>query len=332
MCFRISYQAVNFEIPEAWLEAANAVGFDTRRVGVATRAKRSQEPSRPGWLRKEDAVSGNPIPENELLVSFESQNLPAEYKEYYLAKRQNLFASIQGYSETFDCYMLLDRIWFREFQDIKVTGTPDRMFPLLLYFNEHAKIRVSIELALSGCLAEARSILRDSIEFVAHAHHMLGDPTLQVKWLSKNEEEEAFKEAFERNKKTGLFNGLDELHKSWGDLSETGSHANINAICDRFAMVEEGKTVEWRLRYCGIEPHMWERQLFWMLLICFTMEQTLFRDYESRLKFDDTLLRMRAEFEHRKEHLRKDLIVRLEVPPPAAPAVSLQCPQMQISE
>ena len=34
------------------------------------------------------------------------------------------------------------------------------------------------------------------------------------------------------------------------------------------------------------------------------------RDYEGRLKLDDTLLRMHAEFEQRKEHLRKELIVR----------------------
>jgi len=218
--------------------------------------------------------------------------------------------------------MLLYKIWFLEFQDIKVAGDPDRMFPLLLYFNAHAKIRVGMELALSGCLAEARSILRDAIEFVAHAHHMLGDPTLQLKWLSKNEEQKAFKEAFEEKKKTGLFNGREELHRSWGDLSETGSHATINAICDRFAMVEDGKNVEWRLHYCGVEPRMWGMQLFWMLVTCFTMEQTLFCDYESRLKFDDTLLRMRAEFEKRKEQLRKDLIVRLKAPPPAARAVS----------
>lgn len=256
-------------------------------------------------------------PENELLVPFESQNIPAEYKEYYLTKRQNFFASIQGYSETFDCYMLLDKIWFREFQDLKVASDPNRMFPLLLYFNAHAKIRVSMELALSGCLAEARSILRDAIEFVAHAHHMLTDPALQLKWLGKNDEQEKFKDAFERNKKAGLFNGLDELHKTWGDLSETGSHANINAICDRFAMTEEDGKVEFHLKYCGLEPRMWGMQLFWMLLACFTMEQTLFLDYESRLKFDDTLLKMRAEFETRKERLRRELIVRYNVQLPA---------------
>jgi hypothetical protein len=261
-------------------------------------------------------------PENELLVPFESQNLPTEYKEYYLAKRQNLFASIQGFSEIFNCYMLLDRILLREFHDAKVASDPNRMFPLILYFNAHAKIRVCMELALSGCLAEARSILRDAIEFVAHAHHMLSDPALQLKWLDKNDQEEAFKDAFERNKKTGLFNGLDELHKTWGDLSETGSHATINAMCDRFATVDDGGNLEWRLNYCGIDERMWGMQLFWMLLACFTMEQAFFLDYESRLKFDDTLLKMRAEFETRKERLRRELIVRYKVQPPPAKVAS----------
>jgi len=62
------------------------------------------------------------VPENELLVPFESENLPEEYKEYYLAKRQNFFASIQGFSDIYSCYIFLDRIWFREFQDLKVAS------------------------------------------------------------------------------------------------------------------------------------------------------------------------------------------------------------------
>jgi hypothetical protein len=268
------------------------------------------------------AMNESSAAESELLVPFESQHLREEYKQYYRAKRQNFFASIQGFSEIFDCYMLLDRIWLREFQDAKIASDPNRMFPLILYFNAHAKIRVGMELALSGCLAEARSILRDAIEFVAHAHHMLSDPALQLKWLSKNDQEEAFKDAFERNKKAGLFRGLDELHKTWGDFSENGSHANINAMCDRFATVEKDGDLEWQLRYCGTDERMWGMQLFWMLLACFIMEQTFFLDYESRLKFDDTLLKMRAEFKARKERLRRDLIVRYSVPPATIKAAS----------
>ena len=37
------------------------------------------------------------------------------------------------------------------------------------------------------------------------------------------------------------------------------------------------------------------------------MEQTLFEDYESRLKLDHILVGMRAEFEKHKEHSRKYL-------------------------
>jgi len=263
-------------------------------------------------------MSANPksIPETELLVPFESQALPTHCKEYYTAKRQNFFASIQGFREIWDCYMLFDKILLLEFEDLKAANTPSQLFPLLLYFNAHAKIRVSFELALSGCMAEARSILRDAIEFVAHAHHILRDPALQITWLNKNDELKAFKDAFERDKKEKLFKGLDELHKVWGQLSETGSHATINAICDRFKMSEDDKSVSWRLNYCGIEQDFWEKSLFHMLLTFSTVERTLFCDYESRLQFDESLLQLRHEFDARKEKLRKTIIARYKIPPP----------------
>jgi len=156
--------------------------------------------------------STNEPSETDLLVQFEIDNIPSEYREYYRTKRNNLLASIQGFSEMWKYYTLLDAIWMREFADLKNAGEPDRMFSLLLYFNAHAKMRVSMELAFSGCMAEARSILRDAVEFVAHAHTMLNDAELPKKWLSKNDGKaalEAFKDAFERNKKKGVFKGLD---------------------------------------------------------------------------------------------------------------------------
>jgi hypothetical protein len=97
-------------------------------------------------------------------------------RDYYRTKRNNVFASIQGFSEMWKYYILLDKVWMREFDDLKASLGPDRMFPLILFFNAHAKVRISIELALSGCLSEARSILRGAVEFVAHAHRLLSDP------------------------------------------------------------------------------------------------------------------------------------------------------------
>ena len=58
-------------------------------------------------------------------------------------------------------YILLDEIWLREIGDLQPPGNVNRFFPLLLFSNARVKIRNSIELALPGCLAEARSILRD---------------------------------------------------------------------------------------------------------------------------------------------------------------------------
>jgi hypothetical protein len=263
----------------------------------------------------------NEPPEENLLVPFESQNLSPYYKEYYIAKRQNLFACIQGFPVIWEYYVRLDKIWFREFEDLNPPPRdPNKLFPLIVFFNSHAKMRVSIELALSGCMAEARSILRDAVECVAHAHRMLSDPKLQITWLSKNDgrlEEKAFKKAFGDNKRKGLFKGLDELYEKWGELSETGSHTTLNSMCDRFEIVKKPDgSQDWRLNYCGVEQRTWAMSLFSMLLTCYVMERTFFDDYASRLQLDYELMRMRSEFERYKEQLRKKLIVRYRIKPP----------------
>lgn len=258
--------------------------------------------------------------ESDLLVPLESQILPDDYKEYLKTKRNNFFATIQKFPGMWKYYMHLDHIWSREFGIMETARDFDRMFPLLLYFNAHAKIRVSIELAFSGCMAEARSIMRDAIEFVAHAHTMMGDAELQKIWLSKRDDAaalEAFKDAYERNKKAGVFNGLDELHRSWGQLSETGSHATISAICERFRSVKSDKHVEFRLNYCGLDEPNWALSLFSLLLSCFTMEQTFHGDCKTRLQFDETLIRMRAEFEQLKEQTREEMKIRYKLEPPS---------------
>ena len=79
--------------------------------------------------------------------------------------------------------------------------------------------------------------------------------------------------------------------------------------------------MELRLNYCGVEKTTWALSLFSMLLTCFTMEQTMYGDYESRLKLDDGLRRMRKEFDTYKEQLRSKLKVQFKVKPP--PSTSL---------
>jgi hypothetical protein len=266
-------------------------------------------------------ITANRLAETDkLLVKFEIDNIPDDYREYYGAKRQNFFASIQGFREMWDLYLRLDAVWLRGFRDLYVANDPNTMFPLLLYFNAHAKIRVAMELAFAGCLSEARSILRDAVEFVAHSHTMVGDPELQKTWLSKNDDNaglEAFKDAFERHKKEGVFKGLDELHKVWGQLSETGSHANIAALVDRFVQVTEEKHVTFKLNYTGVESErIWRTSIFTMLLSCSTMLGTFLSDYDGRLKLDETLMRMRQECDQFKEQVREMLKVHYKIGPP----------------
>ena len=100
-----------------------------------------------------------------------------------------------------------------------------------------------------------------------------------------------------------------------GQLSEIGSHATISAICERSTIVHSDN-VEFRLNYCGLEERNWALSLFSLLLTCFTMEQTLYRDYQDRLQFDEILVRMRKEVEQLKEQLREQLKVCYNVKPP----------------
>lgn len=260
--------------------------------------------------------------ESDLLVPFEVENIPAEYRGYYTAKRANLQTSIQRFPALWKYYLLLDRIWLREFEDLNSARDSQRMFPLLVFFNAHAKIRVGMELAFSACMAEARSILRDAVECTAHAHLMTKDPELQKTWLNKNDAGRAFEDAFVRNKKHGLFQGLDELHKFWEQWSETGSHSTINAMCDRFRIVESATHVQYVLNYCGVEPRLWTTSVFSMLLASSLMEKVVFSDFESRLDLDDGLLRMRADAQLLKEKLRRDLITQCGIKrPPSKSAI-----------
>jgi len=213
---------------------------------------------------------------------------------------------------------MLDEIWIREFSDLKPPGTPQEAFPLMLYMNAHAKIRVSLEMAFSHCLPEARSILRDAIEFAAHAHAMLANHELQNVWLNKSDELEAFKNAFERNKKKGIFKGLAELQEMWGRFSETGSHANINAICENFSITEDGDgKSSWALSYTGSKSEeLFVTGVFTMLLVCFKMEELFFIDYSARLNLDHILIDMRRNFQIYKETVREVLKVRHNITMP----------------
>ena len=256
--------------------------------------------------------------EDEVLLAPFERDFPSDYKEYYKTKRHNLLASISGFRELWGMFMALDKIFLREFADMSNARDTERVLPLTFFYNAHAKMRVALELAFQGCLQEARSILRDAIDYAAHGHYTLGDVELQKIWVSKSldEVDKAFKQAFEKDKTEKLFKGLDELRRRYNELSEMGSHATPLAMSDRVNITETKDGLHFMVNYSGVDEKSWALQLFTMLLTCFGIEQTLFEDYKSRLQLDPTLMRMRADFERNKELLRQTLIKRYDVEPP----------------
>jgi hypothetical protein len=255
----------------------------------------------------------------DVLVKFEEENLPEEYKEYYATKRNNLFATIEGAPALWAAFILLDKIWIRELQNMRTAIDTSRMFPLILFMNAHAKIRIAMELGLSACLPEAYSISRDAIESVAHGHRMFFDPELQKLWVSKDTDPAAlhrFMEEFWYSKEDKLFDGLPELYHLWKQYSEFGSHTNPVSIVSRFVINETPKHLEWRLNYTGVDPRVLIPAVFTMLLAFHVMEGILFNDCLDRLKFDHELVTMRSQFEAEKEKLRRTIIKVFNIPPP----------------
>lgn len=265
-----------------------------------------------------------PLPnEDNLLSPFERGYILEHYRPYLAAKRNNFFAGVQGSRNLWRYYNLLDLMLLTEFQDMARAHDTDRMIPLTLYFNSHAKIRISMELAFSRCMEEAHSILRDAIETAVFAHYMHGDPKLQNVWLSKDggpREAAEFKEAFEKDKKNRAFKGQPELYEQWGYLSETGAHSTPQAIVSRFVIKESGGDVHFALNYTGVEDPIWEPETFTLLLNVARIERLIFDDFKQRLQFDEELMQNRTRAEQlcglcQQEVIKKHNIQRPQYKP-----------------
>jgi hypothetical protein len=98
--------------------------------------------------------------------------------------------------------------------------------------------------------------------------------------------------------------------------SRTATNTNPSAIADRFVYISTDQQIEFRLRYTGADPKLWVMMPFSMLLTCSTMENTLFTDYDERLKLDNQLMQKRGEFERYRESLREHIKSQFNLTPP----------------
>jgi hypothetical protein len=249
-------------------------------------------------VNKTDEQSFEPLEFREF-IALEKNAIPLYYRAYYTTKRNAFVCNIsQELREQWEVFLTIDEAFFRGLVDCDHGGTIERGHSLILYMSAHGKMRIAMELAFAGCLAEARSILRDGVEFTAHAHKLRYRPDLLKVWLDKAEHKKEWEAEF-WNKKS-LFEGLPLLHDRWKHYSERGSHANLPNLIGKLGVRNDENSQTFRLSYHGGERGT---QLFLevqvLLNTCALMERTFFDDHRERLRFDEGLRVIRERISER---------------------------------
>jgi hypothetical protein len=248
----------------------------------------------------------NDIPVTELFP-FEQQNFHAEYQQYFGLKRGNLFRSITVFNGLWECFQNLDDVWHREIENLEASLATTQMLPSLMFRYAHSRFVMAMELGFSCCIGDAYSVLRGGIEAVAQAHKIHRQPDLTPVWTNKargKTEMEQFKHAFEYNKEISLFpaeHGLSELYIFWKQFSNLGPHSGVHSVGKSFEQVTTGETIGWNLNYFETDPQRLAMYLFALFQASFHMEKAFYSCFESRLRFDMKLERMRGSVEQQKK-------------------------------
>jgi len=242
----------------------------------------------------------------QILLPVEEKAVRGEYRDYFISKRNNYFASIQGFPELWECFLRLDEIWMREFSDLERIREPGQILPLQLFMNSHAQFRVAFELAFSSCMGEAWNIVRSSIESAVQAHKIHREPKLALVWARRDDSpasKKAYKRAFDEYKQEALFparHGLDGLYGYYRNYSEWGTHPTLAAMALRHSIEKTPADMNIRHEYLESRPERLAAFLFIMLKACGLIERACFDCFKVRLDLDTQLMRMRLEFDRRK--------------------------------
>ena len=261
-------------------------------------------------------------PQIAILVPFEEENFHKDYREFYEAKKNNLFAFIQRFREVWECCQMLDDIWMREVRDLEQQRDVANQVPLMLFFRAHLQIRLAFELGFSGCSSEAWNTIRSAIEFAAHALRPLREPNLISVWLNQNDgadEKKAFEQAFIHRKKDQVFperHGLETLHWYWKNYSEWGTHSTLAALAKSVTLNRQGVGRSWQVHYLDADESRLARYLPHLVLVAAQIEKQFFGAFASRLQFDNELVGLRAAFENAEKQARQNIITRFRIPPP----------------
>ncbi|HLQ51346.1 MAG TPA: hypothetical protein VK129_07590 [Terriglobales bacterium] len=234
-----------------------------------------------------------------ILLPFEDGNLREPYREYFTTKRKNYQHIIATAPELWDCFLMLDKIWVNDLEDMKSVET-FRIPIVLLFRHSHQQFRISFELGFSTALTEAFSIMRGSIDTGMVAHKICREPNLLVVWAHKNDgkaEERLFRDTF---KSANLFpaqHGLNKLQSFYRDYSEYGTHPGVGAL----SLHAQGDVQGRKCTHNYLEPDGKKvlAFLFRMLEASAIVEGACFDCFKERLNLDTDLVNMRSELAKR---------------------------------
>lgn len=269
-----------------------------------------------------DAGAPTPDLENGMLLPFEKEHLHGEYKNLFVRKRHNFFASIQQFCSLWSCFLLLDEIWFRGIRDFERPANSIQLFALLFFKTAHSQYQTAFELGFSTKFTEAWNIFRSAIELVTFGLKVMREPHLAQVWIDQERgdaEKKAFDKAFKDQKKKSMFpssQGLEKLHHYYSQYSGMGTHASVSAMSWRFRVKDVPHGQQWILDYLETDSKKIGLALFSMLDASHEMEKAFFCCFRDRLQFDHRLVNMRAEFERQKRLCRDEIISRFDLKPP----------------
>jgi hypothetical protein len=261
-----------------------------------------------------ERMSGKPVVE---LLPLEKECFHKDFAEYYTGKRQNFFLTLTAFRPLWDCLHLLNDIWMRESSNLEHLTEQTHLLPKIIFMAAHARFLNAIELGFSCCIGDAYSVLRDGIESVAHAHKILKEPaTAGAAWSEKHQgktQKGTYNKIFEEKKKDNLFPdgvpGLRQLHFYYEQFCELATHTSVTSIGKSFQDVSEPGMMRWAFHYFETNPQRLAAFLGALLQVSTHMEEVFYSCFETRLKLDPELDRMRSQFlllrQQQTQHLQK---------------------------
>lgn len=267
--------------------------------------------------------------DEDLLLPIEIKCFSSEYKEFVKIRRNNFLATVQMFPGLWKCFLLLDKIHLEEFSDLSDLREADQMMPLMLSIQAHSQYRFSFELAFSGALSEAMSLLRNGIESVAVAHKLHREPDLTAVWLAKDRGRKGadeYRRNFVDRRKESLFSSrreLTALHAYWQAFSEEGPHSNVRTLGRRSSFTESSGRLNVFLNYLEVKPDRLAASLLKLLHVSELLETVIFKIFESRLQCDENLLKNRRWFTKYSKQAKREIQTHFGSPS-ILPGIDLQ--------